>query len=211
MNRSIGLALATGLLVVGAAACGSTAPSPTSVAATAPTTATAPATATAAATASDGPAAAVPDPALEARLPGTLNGVTLAKLSYTGPSIVANPNASGSPELLAVLADVHKTPADLSEAFASDSAWNLKVSLGAIRVAGADGGATLTAFVSENQKRVPTMTSSQATVGGKAVTVISNPSEPVIGLTYAYSKGDTVFFVTSADAALAAVALEVMP
>ena len=55
------------------------------------------------------------------------------------------------------------------------------------------------------------MTSSQATVGGKAVTVISNPSEPVIGLTYAYAKGDTVFFVTSADAALAAVALEVMP
>ncbi len=157
------------------------------------------------------PATAVPDPALEARLPGTLNGVTLTKLSFKGPSIVANPNAVGSAELLTVLAAAHKTPEDLSEAFASDSAGNLKVSLGAIRIAGADGGATLAAFVSANEKRLPAMTSSQAAIGGKAVTVTSNPSEPIIGLTYAYAQGDTLFFVTTPDVALAAAALQAMP
>jgi hypothetical protein len=151
------------------------------------------------------------DKDLEARLPNSLNGVTLTKVSFRGDTILGGPASSSTADIRAILAGLGKTPSDFSEAVASDPTGALKVTLGAIRVTGADGGAMLNAFLTASKNTSPDLQVSQANLGGKNVTVVTNPSSSSAGTTYIYASGDTLFFAQTLDAQLAAAALAAMP
>ncbi|HVA87761.1 MAG TPA: hypothetical protein VNF73_15765, partial [Candidatus Saccharimonadales bacterium] len=117
------------------------------------------------------------DKALEARLPDSINGVTLRKFSIAGADFLTNPSSAGASDLNGALAALGKTPADVSVAVATDPSGELGLTLGAFRIAGTDSGALLNAFVSATQKEAPGATVAQTSIGGKNVTQITNPEQ----------------------------------
>ena len=151
------------------------------------------------------------DKNLEARLPNSLNGVTLSKVSLTGDTILNGPASSSTADIKTLLAGLGKTPSDFSEAIASDPTGALKVTLGALRIAGADGGAMLSAFLNASKNTSPNLQTSQAILGGKNVTVVTDPASSSVGSTYIYANGDTLFFAQTADPQLAAAAIAALP
>jgi hypothetical protein len=150
------------------------------------------------------------DKDLEGRLPNQINGVTLVKYSFKGSSFLES-GADNQQDLVDFLNTLGKSPNDLSVAFAGDPNGTLDVQLGAFRVAGADSNALLQAFVVATQKQSPQDQVTQQNVGGKQVTQIVDPSDTSTGPIYVYANGDTLFYVSSHDAALAAAALQAMP
>jgi hypothetical protein len=150
------------------------------------------------------------DKDLEAKLPSTINGVTLTKYSFKGGDFL-EAGASNSQDLLDLLTALGKTPNDLSVAFAGDPAGNLDVQIGAFRVAGADSNALLAGFIASANKETPEEAVSQGNVGGKNVTQITDPTDPTTGTVYVYANGDTLFYVESSDASLAGAALQALP
>jgi uncharacterized lipoprotein YbaY len=150
------------------------------------------------------------DKDLEGRLPSQLNGVTLTKYSVKG-SESFDQNDSASQELSTCLGSVGKTPNDFSAAFAGDLSQKLNIQIAAFRAAGADGGKLLSCLIDASKKDAPDAQITQASVGGKNVTEINDPSNTDQGLTYLYSNGDTIFFVQTPDSGLAGSALQEMP
>jgi len=150
------------------------------------------------------------DKDLEGRLPSQVNGVTLVKYSFKGSSFLAS-GADNQQDLVDFLTTLGKSPDDLSVAFAGDPNGALDVQLGAFRVAGADSNALLQAFIVATQKESPQDQVTQQNVGGKNVTQIVDPTDSDTGPIYIYANGDTLFYVSSKDAALAAAALQAMP
>jgi hypothetical protein len=150
------------------------------------------------------------DKDLEGRLPNAINGVPLVKYSFKGATFLES-GADNQQDLVDFLTSLGKSPNDLSVAFAGDANGQLDVQLGAFRVAGADSNALLAAFVAATQKESPQDTVSQGNVGGKNVTQIVDPSDTTSGTIYIYANGDTLFYVSSPDATLAASALQAMP
>jgi hypothetical protein len=150
------------------------------------------------------------DKDLEGRLPSQVNGVTMVKYSWKGSSFLAS-GADNQQDLVDFLTALGKSPNDLSVAFAGDPNAQLDLQLGAFRVAGADSTALLQAFVVATQKQSPQDTVTQGNVGGKNVTQIVDPTDTQSGTVYIYANGDTLFYVSSPDAALAGTALQAMP
>jgi hypothetical protein len=150
------------------------------------------------------------DKDLEARLPNEINGVTMVKYSFKGASFLQS-GADNQQDLVDFLSSLGKSPDDLSVAFAGDGAGQLDLQLGAFRVAGADQNALLAAFIGATQKESPQDTVTQANVGGKNVTQIVDPDDTESGAIYIYASGDTLFYVSSPDPALAAAGLTALP
>jgi hypothetical protein len=150
------------------------------------------------------------DKDLEARLPSQVNGVTMVKYSFKGASFLES-GADNQQDLKDFLSSLGKSPDDLSVAFAGDPNAQLDLQLGAFRVAGADSNALLSAFIAATQKQSPQDTVTQGNVGGKNVTQIVDPNDTESGTIYIYASGDTLFYVSSPDPALAAAGLTALP
>lgn len=107
-------------------------------------------------------------------------------------------------ELDAFLGALNRSLSDVSVAFASASIGEeaTSLSINAFRVRGAETGALLAGI---SQLVVADLTSpviEQATLGGKPVTVISEPGDDAADKTYLYGKGDVVFQVETDDLAI---------
>ena len=158
------------------------------------------------------PSFAVPsftsDKELEALLPDTYQGATLIKRSFSGSDLLKTTSPQTKP-ITDLLASLGKSPGDLSFAFASDAAGKLKVTFGAYRIKGVDANVWLPLLLAAASAQTPGTTTSQTNVGGRAVTRIQGPTSPQG--TYLYSRGDVLFFVSSADETLVGDALAALP
>jgi hypothetical protein len=150
------------------------------------------------------------DKEFEARLPNAINGVTLTKYSWKGADFFAADN-SNSHNLQDLLNALGKAPADLSIAFASDPTGRLGVTIGAFKVTGADGNALLAEFLKAASRDAPSDTFTQASVGGRNVTQITDPTDTARATVYVFTTGDVLFDVQSTDQVLAAAALQAIP
>jgi hypothetical protein len=150
------------------------------------------------------------DKDLENRLPSEINGVALTKYSFKGTTFLGS-GASNSQDLIDLLSSLGKTPNDMSVAFAADQTGKLDVQIGAFKVAGADSNALLAAFVAATKSTTPGVQVTQANVGGKNVSQITDPTDTTTGAIYVYASGDVLFYVQSPDPALAGAAIQALP
>jgi hypothetical protein len=150
------------------------------------------------------------DKDLEGRLPNVLNGTPLQKISLKGSTFLSG-NASNQQDLVDFLTALGKSPNDMSVAFAADPTNNLKVQLGAFKVNGVDSNALLNGYIAAAKQSSPQSTITSGSVGGRNVTEIVDPSGKEAGTAYVYANGDTLFYVLTADPALAATALQALP
>jgi len=149
------------------------------------------------------------DPALEAFLPDNINGTPLVRYSLTLEQLFEQ---GGDEETItAFLTTLGKTPADGSYAGAHDPSGVVGGGINAFKVAGADA-TLLLAGITELEKSDlgESATTTQATVGGKNVTVLSVGSE-VNDTVWLYGYGDVVFVVHAANEAEPAAYLATLP
>ncbi len=130
------------------------------------------------------------DAALETMLPDQVGGKTLQKVSFQGAPAFSS-GASSSQELQDALGQLGKSPNDVSFAVAGSAESGLTI--GAFRVNGADANNVVAAFVQAGQKANPGTTITDASLGGKSVKKVVDPSET--RPTYVYAHGDVMFFV----------------
>ena len=188
LARALAIGAASALAV---AACGSTTPATTPT--PAPTTAAATQAAASVAPASAGPgfSFALPsgfnaDPELEAMLPAELGGTPVLKFSMGGGSFIGS-GQQGTEELAAALAQLGKSPSDLTVAIGTGGT----VAVFAWRINGIDATTFYAAFLGmAGQGQGSTVT--DASFGGKAVKkVVSDAGETI----YLYTKDDVLFGV----------------
>ena len=190
------------MLGLALAACSSAAsPSPAAVTSPSPspaTTSASPSPAAASASAGLLPSLSLHgDAALEAMLPDQIGGTTLQKFSFQGAGAFSS-GASGSQELQDALGQIGKSPNDVSFAVAASTDSGLTI--GAFRVNGADANNVVSAFIQAGQKANPGTTVSDASMSGKSVKKVVDPSETKP--TYVYAHGDVMFFVQADSDAL---------
>ncbi len=189
-------------------------PARPSVASSGAPAATAAATASTASAAPTGPNGSLVPPSfasdkdLEAALPGSYQGVTLDKTSFSGAALLATTSQSNK-DLLALVQSLGKTPDDLSFAVASDSKNKLGIVFGAYRIKGADATAWSPGLYQIAENGTPGSTATDATLGGRAVKRVTDPTSPQI--TYAWPKGDILYIVVTTTDALAGPAIASLP
>lgn len=147
------------------------------------------------------------DKGLEALLPDQLCGKAAIKLSMSGARFASVQD----PVFNATLSDLGKTTADVSFAIAEPNqatSDSCKVSAAVLRIKGADPTKFRDLFIAAAKKEENT-TYTTGNVGGKDVYIGKTPGNDT--QTYAYFKGDALFFVDAADDATATPALQVMP
>jgi len=198
-------AVADGLSGAGAAAANGgpssgTSPAP-SVAAIAPTSSD-----DAGASPSDVPSHVAPD--LEAMLPKTIAGTTMASQSTLGTTALGDDQSSQS--LVASLQKLGKKPSDLQIAEAYDPDQNVDAEVIAFRAPGvkgpALGQAVLDSWLAGGASGV---TTTKTTISGKPVTRVDYGDGG--SFDYLYEKGDVVFDVSTSDPAVAAETLTQLP
>src|SRR2546423_1293726 len=84
-----------------------------------------------------------------------------------------------------------------------------EVTLGAFKVGGADSNSIVTAFIHANQQANPGVTVSDASLGGKSVKKVVDPSQTKP--TYVYAHGDVMYFVQADSDTVATEALSKLP
>ena len=147
-------------------------------------------------------------PALEALLPRTVQGTSLATQSTTG-TLALGEDAS-SQALLASLQGMGKSAADLGLAEAFDESGTLDLDLVAYQVKGIDGTVLRQAIVQSWLAADSSgITTANATVGGKQVVKVDYGDGGQ--LDYLYERGDVVIDVATGDPALAAQVLALLP
>jgi hypothetical protein len=202
MRQSRSVLVLGAMLGLALAACSSAAsPSPAAVTSPSPspaTTSASPSPAAASASAGLLPSLSLHgDAALEAMLPDQIGGTTLQKFSFQGAGAFSS-GASGSQELQDALGQIGKSPNDVSFAVAASTDSGLTI--GAFRVNGADANNVVSAFIQAGQKANPGTTVSDASISGKSVKKVVDPSETKP--TYVYAHGDVMFFVQADSDAL---------
>ncbi len=145
------------------------------------------------------------DKGLEALLPAKLCGKTATRVSYSGERFKKYPDAT----LTQTVAKLGKTVDDVAMAISTLMSADTCHSLaGVFQVKGADPGAFRDYFIAEAKKQDDT-TFTQGNVAGHDVYIGVTKDEPT--KTYAYFKGDALFFVVAKDDAAAGPLLEQMP
>lgn len=207
MKRVVTVVAVLGLVLVGSLSWGlavpaapSGSPGPTSPGRTAgPSTAGGPG-------ASASPASHVV-PQLEAILPDTLAGVTLAKDSATGDVVLGS--SPWGQAMRTFLASVGKQPSDLRFAQAHDPTGSLDAVLVAVQVPGLPAARLADAIVAGSRPDYPELEVASLTLGGKPTTRViygDGGSD-----TYLYERDDIVFDVETSTASTAATALAALP
>jgi hypothetical protein len=146
---------------------------------------------------------------LEALIPTQVKDQTLQKLSFKGTEFLGSDSSSNA-EFLAMLSSLGKTPNDVSVAIGS--AAKPAVTVGAFRIAGADGNRIMDEFKKAAQKSAgSSVTFTSSNLGGKDVQTYTDPKQSSQGPQYMYTKGDILFLVQSTDQASVADALSKLP
>ena len=149
------------------------------------------------------------DPALEALLPAAVGGTPLARSSVSLATMLDS--GANRPAIDAFLGSIGKSEGDGSVALAVDPSGVVPGGISAFKVTGADATALLGGLVAVERSDLGAgATVAQATVGGKAVTVLTI-GNGVNDNTWVYGHGDVVFVVKAPDAARAAAFLELLP
>lgn len=149
------------------------------------------------------------DPALEGQLPAEVSGTQLQRSSATFAELLA---AGGDRTTIdSFLQRIGKTEADGTYAAAFDPTGALGGGIFAFKVSGADTATLLAGIAAlEASDLGAGASTTQATVGGKAVTVVSVGSG-VNDTEWIYGRGDVVFVVHAADETHAAAYLQALP
>jgi hypothetical protein len=110
-----------------------------------------------------------------------------------------------------MLDDLQRTEGDLSVAEAYDPTGALVFQEGLFRVSGADPVQLLAAWVAAQQAAKRNLLEvTNETIGGRMVTVLTDPNSPVGGHTYAFADGDTIVLVLADDRALVEEAISLI-
>jgi len=125
------------------------------------------------------------DPELEAMLPDQLGGVTVRKQSLSGTTFLAT-GLPGAAALEALIEGLGKSADDLSVGFGTTTA----VTIFAYQIDGLPARQLFAGFETA-LAAAPSVTLTDATVGGRSVKVVTSPGET----TYAYLGGDAVFII----------------
>ena len=149
-------------------------------------------------------------PALEAMLPGRLNGVALDRASTTGKAIFAEFGGTAwAQQMTRYLASVGKTPADLYYAQVWDPSGALGLDAGVFQATGVSAASLTKAIINSSRPDSPGLQVSGASLSGKHVTVVVNGAS---GTTlYLYDHRDDVFYTGGSGASLAAQFLGQLP
>jgi hypothetical protein len=140
------------------------------------------------------------DKELEALIPNTLCGGTVLKLSMSGATF----GAAADPEFRALLADLGKSPSDVT--FAAGGAGNTsRCAAGIFRVKGVDTARFQQVFLAAAEKNGDHYT--ETSIGGKTVLV----DKAAEGLQYGYFKGDALIFASADTDAHAAEVIAALP
>jgi len=146
------------------------------------------------------------DPALESQLPTEVSGTSMAHYSIGFAELLAD--STDRATIDAFLQGMGKTEADGSFAAAFDPTNTLPGGIFAFQVDGADAATLLGGIVEVEKSDLGAgATSTQSTVGGKDVTVVSVGSG-VNDTEWIYGRGDVVFVVHAPDEAQAAAYLQ---
>ena len=146
------------------------------------------------------------DPGLESQLPSEVSGVAMAHYSISFAELLADSTDRASID--AFLQTMGKSEADGSFAAALDPTNTLGGGIFAFKVNGADAATLLAGIVAvERSDMGADVTSQQATVGGKNVTVLS-VGGGVNDTEWIYGRGDIVFVVHAPDETHAAAFLQ---
>ena len=148
------------------------------------------------------------DPALESQLPSEVSGTPMAHYSISFAELLADSTDRASID--AFLQGMGKSEADGSFAVALDPTNTLGGGIYAFKVTGADAATLLAGIVAvERSDMGADVTTQQATVGGKNVTVLS-VGNGVNDTEWIYGRGDIVFVVHAPDEAHAAAFLQAL-
>ena len=142
------------------------------------------------------------DAALEAMLPKTLDGKPLSITSLSGTDVMTTGRPADQQALQAILAATGGTPADYGFAYSivGDSAV-----VGVFRVKGADPAKVRDSFIEQGKAASGAAGSPDlGTIGGKQhVTILRFTQGGTQWSSYYWPKGDVLYFVQTADAAVA--------
>ena len=132
-------------------------------------------------------------PDLEALLPRVVRSTTLASQSTIGTSVLSSDPASQS--LVASLAKLGKTPADLQIAEAKDASGHLDLAVFAYRANGVTSAQLSAALADSLLAGSSSGVRSAATLAGRAVTRLSYSQGDI----YLYAAGTVTFAIQTAD------------
>lgn len=210
------------LALVSVAACGATAtPSPSGSAAASPSSASSPSDDASVVVPSASPSAApsgqgsaapsglvLPheDPELEGRLPNSVDGTTLFKLSV-GP--VASVGNLGAEPVRTLAKEIGDGSGNFGLAFANDPTTGT-FNLFALRIPGAEPGELLDQYTGLTVADTPGAETDQLSLAGKTVVHVTAPGNP-IGDVWFYTVGDTLYGVQTGSEADAAKLLALLP
>ncbi len=159
--------------------------------------------------ASDPPVADTHDaPQLEAVLPTTINGTTLASQSWTAAEEGILNGDEWSTSMTTFLTTAGKTPADLLIAQAIDPDQGIDVSIAAYQIAGTQPSALRDALVAAWKSQYAQMAFSEVTLAGKTVTKGVGTDLPS---SYLYLDANVVYDIETTDESLALAALGQIP
>jgi hypothetical protein len=149
-------------------------------------------------------------PRLEARLPSRISGVALARASTTGAAIFAEfGDTAWARQMTRYLERAGKTPGDLHYAQVWDPSGALSLDAGVFQAGGIGAAALRRAIIASSVPDSPNLTTSAATIAGKAVTVVVNGNSG--SALYLYDHGDLVFYVGGSSAGVVASFLRRIP
>lgn len=149
------------------------------------------------------------DPALEAVLPAEISGTSMQRSSATFAALIAS---GGDRTVIdAFLQSLGKSESDGTYAAAFDPTNTVGGGIFAFKIVGVNSSVLLPAIVSVEQADLGAgATTTQATVGGKSVTVVTIGSG-VNDTEWVYAHGDVVFVVHASDEAHATAYLQALP
>jgi hypothetical protein len=145
-------------------------------------------------------------PDLEALLPHSVDGTALTSQSVVGTTALGTDATSQS--LIASLAKVGKTPADLEIAEVHDSTGTLPIRLFGFRAKGMNGSDLATAIVGSwmaNTTQTPTR--SDVTIAGKKLAKVAYPQG---GADYVYGTAAVAFDIETTDESLVSKVLSLL-
>ncbi|HYM83885.1 MAG TPA: hypothetical protein VEY67_07020 [Candidatus Dormibacteraeota bacterium] len=190
-----GRALVLGALVaVVVAACGSSTPSPSADVSAQPSAAA-------------GSPSPTPDlhfaPALEARLPDAIGGVPMEKFSMSGADFMAVGSSTGQGDLQSMLQQLGKTAADLSVAETFDPTGSSSNQAAIFQVKGADPVKLLSLWVAAQSVATHDRTTvTNPLIDGHLLTRLEDRTNQPSRVSYAWSSGDSIVIVGTADEAI---------
>jgi hypothetical protein len=144
-------------------------------------------------------------PALEAVLPKSVDGTALSSSSASGETWLVDDDWSVA--ISTFLQGVGKTPADLLVAQAGDPTGDIDLSVTVYTISGVSTADVQKTLITAAKAIVPTLKTTTATVGGKKVTTGDIQDTTI----YWYPHDTVVYEIATADPDLAAKALAALP